>query len=101
MGQLSDSDYNRREGYLELQQPFQSQDLVGGNIIPFLNIYDKEFCAKMVAYRFGRQFVLQPDWAKSDKRFHRTETSSSASVASVCGANERAMNVCKRSEFIC
>ncbi len=65
-GAVCDSDYNWSESYLEKQQEFQSLDLVKGEIIPFLNIYDKGFWAKLVAYQFGRQLMLQPDWAKSD-----------------------------------
>lgn len=49
-GAVSDSDYNRRSGYLKTQEQFQNEDLVeyktdDGRIdlrvLPFLNIYDK------------------------------------------------------------
>lgn len=100
LGAVSDSDYNRRAGYLDKQTEFQSVDLVEGEIVPFLNIYDKGYRAKMAALRNGKQLVLQPDWAKSDEKFNRIQTISSASVASDRGGNERSVNVCKRAGFI-
>jgi len=43
----------------------------------------------MVAWKNGKQKVLQPDYANSDRRFNRIETLASASVASDRGGNER------------
>ena len=99
-GAVSDSDYNRREGYLERQEEFQQIDLVDNEVLPFLNIYDKGYRAKMAAWKNGRQKVLQPDWASSDRRFGRLETVTSASVASDRGGNERSVNVSKRAGYI-
>ncbi len=55
-GAVSDSDYNRREGYLERQRLFANDDKVelekssrDFNVLPFTNIYDKGYRAKMVA----------------------------------------------------
>ena len=46
-GRVSDSDYNRREGYLQRQEKFQERDLVEidgkVNVLPFLNVYDKGY----------------------------------------------------------
>ena len=62
VGGVSDSDFNQREGYLEEQRLFQEKDKVfvdGQNtVIPFLNIYDKGYHAKMTAWQNGRQLVL-------------------------------------------
>ena len=99
-GAVSDTDYNKRSGYLEEQMAFQRKDLVGDNVIPFTNIYDKGYRAKLVAWRMGEQQVLQPVWAQSDKRFSRDDTLLIAAVAHDRGSNERAVNVCKRSWFI-
>ena len=105
-GGVSDSDFNRRAGYLEKQQLFQEKDRVvvaGENeskVVPFLNIYDKGYRAKMAAWQHGRQLVLQPDFKDSDKRFNRNQTISSASVASDRGGNERVVNVSKRAGLI-
>lgn len=103
-GGVSDSNYNRGEGYLERQTHFQNKDLVEINgtktVVPFLNIYDKGYRAKMAAWKNGKQQVLQPDWAESDRRFGRLETLNSASVASDRGGNERSVNVSKRAGYI-
>jgi len=99
-GAVSDSDYNRRAGYMDEQQEFQNKDTVGGEVKPFVNIYDKGYRAKMAAWKAGKQKVLQPDWANSDRRFNRTETLGSASVASDRGGNERSVNVSKRAGYI-
>ena len=103
-GGVSDSDYNRRAGYLKKQQEFQEKDLVEidgeRRVIRFLNIYDKGYRAKMAAWENGRQLVLQPDFKESDKRCNRDQTISSASVASDRGGNERVVNVSKRAGLI-
>ena len=103
-GGVSDSDYNRRAGYLKKQWRFQENDLVEidgeRRVVRFLNIYDKGYRAKMAAWENGRQLVLQPDFKESDKRFNRDQTISSASVASDRGGNERVVNVSKRAGLI-
>ena len=68
-------------------------------VIPFLNIYDKGYHAKMTAWQNGSQLVLQHDF-KSDKKFNRSQTISSASVATDRGGNERVVNVSKRAGLI-
>jgi hypothetical protein len=99
-GAVSDTDYNRREGYLDRQREFQENDLIDDILLPFLNIYDKGYRAKLAAWRNDKQQVLQPDWAESDRRFGRLETVTSASVASDRGGNERSVNASKRAGFI-
>ena len=103
-GRVTDSDYNRREGYLERQREFQENDKVIRNgeevNVPWLNIYDKGYHAHMAAWSNGNQRVLQPVWAKSGERFTRMDTITSASVATDRGGNERAVNVAKRSGYI-
>ncbi len=105
-GAVSDSDYNRREGYLNRQQDFADQDLIdvegagSCTVVPFTNIYDKGYRAKMIAWKTGKQHVRQPIWAESDKRFGRKETLLSADVATDRAGNERGVNVCKRAWYI-
>ncbi|KAL7426167.1 hypothetical protein ACHAXH_000246 [Discostella pseudostelligera] len=103
-GRVTDSDYNRREGYLERQREFQEHDKVIRNgeevTVPWLNIYDKGYLAHMAAWSNGNQRVLQPVWAKSGERFTRVETIASASVATDRGGNERAVNVAKRPGYV-
>ena len=66
-GRVSDSDYNRREGYLQKQQEFQEIDLVEIDgkldVLPFLNVYDKGYRASTVAWKTRNQGVLQPTFA--------------------------------------
>lgn len=70
------------------------------DVLPFLNIYDKGYRARTVAWKTGNQGVLQPTFAQSDRRFTGRETKISASIASDRGGNERAVNVSKRAAYI-
>ena len=68
-GAVSDTDYNKRAGYLQEQKQFANDDLIEvrgrmGHRV-FLNICDKGYRAKLVAHREGGQLVLQPDFAES------------------------------------
>ena len=99
-GGVSDTDYNRREGYLQRQENFANNDLVNETVLPFTNIYDKGYRAKMIAWKTGKQRVLQPVWAESDRRFGRNETLLTGSVATDRAGNERAVNVSKRAWFL-
>ena len=85
---------------MQEQMEYQLADTVDGRVVPWTNVYDKGYRAKMVAHRMGKQLVLQPVWAESDRRFGRDETLLTAAVAHDRGANERAVNVCKRSWFV-
>jgi hypothetical protein len=73
-GAVSDSDYNRREGYLERQMNFANKDLVavdGGSgklsVLPFTNIYDKGYRAKMVAWKCGEKKFFSPSGLRVTK----------------------------------
>jgi len=70
-------------------------DLVQGCLIPFTNVTDKGYRCVAAAWRHGRQFLLQPQFAKSDKQFTTTHIISSAAIASDRGGNEHAVRVCK------
>ena len=59
------------------------------NVLPFTNVNDKGYRTKMVAWRTGKQLVLQPEWAESDQRFRRDQTLLSASVAADRGGRMR------------
>ena len=87
-GRVSDSDYNRREGYLQKQQEFQESNLVEIDgkleVLPFLNVYDKGYQARTVAWKNGNQGVLQSTFAPSDRRVNRNNTKLSASIAPEC-----------------
>ncbi len=103
--QLSDrcSEWYRlqcKSGLFERPIKFQEKDLVNGEVIPFSNIYDKGYWEKMIALRNGRELVLQPAYACSDRQFQRQETIISACVATDHNGNKRAVNVCKRSDYV-
>ena len=89
------------------RQLFAETDLVELNsgtgileVLPFTNVYDKGYRAKMIAWRCGWQHVLQPEWAESDRRFGQEQTLITASVATDWAGNKRAVNVCKRAWYI-
>eukprot|EP00979_Chaetoceros_neogracilis_P016245 scaffold7464_cov267-Chaetoceros_neogracile.AAC.8 len=77
MGAVSDADYNSL------------------TVLPFLNIYDRGYRAKMVAWKNGKQKVLQPYYANSDCRFNRIYSLASASIACDRGGNKRS-TICQR-----
>jgi hypothetical protein len=56
-----------------------------------LNVYDKGYQARTVAWKTGKQGVLQPTFKLSDRRFNERETNISALIASDHGRNERAV----------
>jgi hypothetical protein len=99
-GNVSDSNYNEKAGYLDEQWAFQNVDLVDGSVVPFTNVYDKGYRARAVCWRKGKQLVAQPIYAKSDQRFKGSDTLISASIASDRGGNERGVNISKRSGVI-
>jgi hypothetical protein len=99
-GNVSDSNYNERAGYLDEQWEFQKIDLIDGKVLPFTNIYDKGYRARAVCWRKGGQLVAQPIYAKSDQRFKGSDTLISASIAADRGGNERGVNISKRSGVI-
>ena len=89
---------------MDEQEQFAEGDLVFIRgvitLLQLMNIYDKGYHAKAVAHRAGKQLVLQPAFAESDKHFNRIQTLLSASVATDRGGNERAVNVAKRSWYV-
>lgn len=103
-GRITDTDYTKREEFLQAQRKFQENDkvIIDGQekILPWLIIFDKGFRVNAAAWAEGEQLVLQPDFAKSDRRFSRLQTLASASVAADRGANERTVNVSKRAGHI-
>ena len=92
---MSDTSYQEKSGIFEIQRLFQENDKIKDSVIAFLNIFDKGYRNRLAAWRHGRQLTLQPTFAKSDQKFRRRETLSSASVASERAANERAVRLVK------
>jgi len=54
----------------------------------------------MIAWKTGKQQVIQPNWAYSDCQFGRDDTLRSAYVATDREGNERGVNVFKRACFV-
>ena len=94
-GAMSDSKYMNSTGILEEQHKFQEAD--GG--IPFTNVLDRGYRSTRAAWRNG-QFVTQPDFAKSDRKFQTGEVLRSASIAADRSGNERAVRVSKMSNYV-
>ena len=94
-GCISDSDYQVRAGVLVALEQFVKECSLHSDI-PFTLILDKGYRIVLAAWRAGRQLTLQPDFAKSDRRFTSREVLRSAAVASDRSGNERAVNVAKR-----
>ena len=95
-GNVSDTDYNKKAGYLQEQAAFQRKDLVDSEVVPFTVTLDKGYRARAANYIHDGQLTSQPVYAKSDQRFKGSQTLLSASVASDRGGNKRSVNVSKR-----
>ena len=68
----------------------------GNKDIKFTNITDKGYRCRMAAWRTGKQLLLQPFFAKADRKFSSKEVLASAKIASHRSGNERAVKVAKR-----
>ena len=99
-GGTSDSHYQEMTGIFGKQDKFSLTDLVNEKHIPFTNILDKGYRVNLAAWRAGKQQVLQPTFARSDRKFTGRETIISADIAADRSGNERAVNRCKESGFI-
>jgi hypothetical protein len=101
-GSISDTDYQTRAGVFEVQEEFAEE------IDPqrrkfcrtFLNIMDKGYRCSLAAWRTGRQLMMQPAFARSDRRFTSGEVLRSGAVAAHRSGNEWAVNVMKRSGLL-
>ena len=95
LGAVSDSDYFQRCGLLEFQKEFQCLD--ASSTLSFTNILDKGYRCIRAAWRAGGQLLLQPFFAKSDRKFTGREVLMSGAVATDRSSNERAVKVMKSS----
>mmetsp|Transcript_2874 Transcript_2874/g.4131 ORF Transcript_2874/g.4131 Transcript_2874/m.4131 type:complete len:119 (-) Transcript_2874:6-362(-) len=68
--------------------------------ISFTNILDKGYRCILAAWRTGGQLLLQPFFAKSDRKFNSREVLLSGAIASDRSANERAVKKMKASGMI-
>ena len=100
VGVISDTHYQKKSGIFREQNEFSRKDLIDGEHLPYTNIFDKGYRSRLAAWRCGRQLTIQPDYAKSDRKFRAKETIQSASIATDRSANERAVRLCKRSGYL-
>ena len=84
LGAVSDTDYFEKSGLLNKQQEFMVADITSD--LPFTNILDKGYRSTLAAWRAGGQLLLQPFFARSDRKLQ------SATVATDQAVNERAVN---------
>ena len=94
-GAMSDSEYLNDTGIFSIQKEFQQMD--GGD--PFLNVVDRGYRITKAAWNNGRQFVLQPIFAKSDRQFNTIETLKSSSVAADRSGNKRYVRLSKMAKI--
>jgi hypothetical protein len=97
LGVVSDTEYFEKSGVLEIQQHFQTIDKWEAQELAFTNILDKGYRCVVAAWRAGGQLLLQPFFAKSDRKFLSNEVLLSGAVATDRSANERAVNRMKAS----
>ena len=98
MGAVSDTDYFDNSDLLVFQKMFQEADV--SSPLAFTNILDKGYRSVLAAWRKGGQLLLQPFFAKSDRKFTSKEVLLSGAVASDRSANERAVKLLKAAGMI-
>ena len=99
-GAVSDTAYQERSGILDLQDAYAVCDLVDGDKRPFTNILHKGYRIRLACWKKGMRHVLQPHFAKSDRKFTRKQTLSSAAIAANRAANERSVKYSKASGYV-
>jgi DDE superfamily endonuclease len=99
VGSISDSEYMQRSNVLQIQQTYiETHDPTPNE--PFTVILDKGYRITAAAWGVGNTFILQPSFAKSDKKFTGLETVRNAGIASDRSANERAVRLSKMCGYI-
>ena len=98
LGAVSDSDYLEKSGLMQFQESFQKTDPTSK--LSFTNILDKGYRCILAAWRAGGQLLLQPFFARSDRKFSSREALLSGAVASDRSGNERAVKRLKLSNFV-
>ncbi len=98
VGCASDTKY--QEGICEAQDEFAKADKVENDHLSFTNVLDKGYRTRLAAWRNGKQHTLQPEFAKSDSKFGRNKTLTSAKIAVHRAANERAVRLTEMSGYL-
>ena len=71
-----------------------------GDGTPVTNMLDRGYRSVRAAMKAGKQKVLQPPFAPSDRKFNTHEIISMAGIASDRSGNERAVKICKSSSYL-
>jgi DDE superfamily endonuclease len=100
MGAVSDSDYFGRSGILQEQIEYVAKYDKANEDHKWNNVLDKGYRVGGAAWRVGNQFVLQPAFARSNKKFTTFETIRNSAIASDRGGNERAVRLAKMSGYL-
>ena len=100
VGATSDSHYQDKTNIFKKQESFANDDLVEGIVKAFWNMLDKGYRVNVPAWRAGKQMVIQPTFANSDRKFYGRETIHTADVATSRSGNECGVNRTKLSGYI-
>ena len=71
VGCVSDTKYQEESGIFAAQEHFAQNDLVDERVLPFINVFDKGYRNRLAAWRSDEQLTLQPEFARSDRKFGR------------------------------
>ena len=101
-GAVSDTKYQEESGIFEIQKTYAENDRVGpqNEYVPFTNVFDKGYRNRLAAWQTGQQLTLQPEFARSDRKFGRNATLTSAKIAADRAGNERAVRLTKMSGYV-
>ena len=83
---------------MQFQEEFQKND--PSSNVAFTNILDKGYRCILAAWRAGGQLLLQPFFARSDRKFSSNEVLLSGAIATDRSGNERAVKRLKSSNMI-
>jgi hypothetical protein len=100
VGAVSDTEYMERSVVLSVQIKYAKEEDTTHNNVPLTNILDKGYKINTIAWKHGKQLVLQPNFAHSERRFTSRETLRISSIVSDRSANERAVRYSKISGYI-
>jgi len=91
-----------RSGLLNDQQEItkKEHEKLCTDVIPFLNILDKGYRCTSAAWRHGKQNIMQPAFACSDRKFTTSEIALSSAIAADRATNERTVNRSKLSGYL-
>ena len=69
-GGIGDSEYVEKSRILQIQNKFATNDPErDGNIVPFLNVFEKGYRVLLECHKEGEQLCWQPVFRKSDERY--------------------------------